>query len=116
MLPKWLAVNEFSGDRASLLEALNARISKNDRDFKIGPSYLMRPEAATEQGLERIWKHDILPLLEEHYYGQMEREAVQKRFGLTAIRRAVGNDGAGISDELDAEAADSTDQAGDEDE
>jgi MoxR-like ATPase len=116
MLPKWLAVNEFSGDRASLLEALNSRMSMIDRDFKIGPSYLMRPEAATEQGLERIWKHDILPLLEEHYYGQMEREAVQKRFGLTAIRKAAGKDGAGISGELDAEAADSTDQVDDEDE
>ena len=32
----------------------------------------MRPEAGTEEGLARVWKHDILPLLEEHYYGRLD--------------------------------------------
>ena len=44
-----------------------------DRDFQIGPSYLMRDDADTDEGLERIWVYDILPLLEEHYYGRLDR-------------------------------------------
>ena len=75
--------------RAELLRLLNTAITDTDRDFKIGPSYLMRAEAESDPGLERIWRHDILPLLEEHYYGRMTRDAVHARFGLEALRRQL---------------------------
>jgi 5-methylcytosine-specific restriction protein B len=49
----------------------------------------MLPEAATEAGLERIWRHDILPLLEEHYYGRLTRDQIEGRFGLEVLRRRM---------------------------
>ncbi|MHB1874000.1 MAG: McrB family protein [Streptosporangiaceae bacterium] len=95
LLANWLRANHKDGDpRAALLQALNAAIDEEDRDFKIGPSYMMRPEAETPGGLERIWRHDLLPLLEEHYYGRYSRSEIIRRFGLEAIRRSAATSGA----------------------
>jgi 5-methylcytosine-specific restriction protein B len=41
----------------------------------------------SEAGLERIWRTAILPLLEEHYFGQ--GRDLDKEFGLAALSRAV---------------------------
>ncbi|GGN60017.1 hypothetical protein GCM10010112_15760 [Actinoplanes lobatus] len=83
LLAAWLKEHGTDGDqRAVLLDALNDAIGEEDRDFQIGPSYLMRKNAV----LERVWRHDLLPLLEEHYYGRMSRRQVHDRFGLDAIR------------------------------
>lgn len=90
LLATWLAANHKEGDqRAALLRALNDAIGEEDRDFMIGPSYLMRPLAEQPAGLERIWRHDLLPLLEEHYYGRLTRGQVKARFGLDAIRHKL---------------------------
>ncbi|MGH3963040.1 MAG: McrB family protein [Pseudonocardiaceae bacterium] len=87
LLPQWLAAKGKNGDeRAALLAALNAEIGVEDHDYKIGPSYLMTPDAERDGGRERIWEHSILPLLEEHYYGRLTRRQVHGRFGLAAIR------------------------------
>lgn len=87
LLPRWLAASGKNGDdRAALLAALNAEIGIENRDYQIGPSYLMTPDAEREGGQERIWEHSILPLLEEHYYGRLTRRQVHDRFGLAAIR------------------------------
>lgn len=56
----------------------------------IGPSYFMKPHAETEQGLAAIWKYELLPLLEEQYFGRLNREQVREKFGLDAIREKVG--------------------------
>jgi 5-methylcytosine-specific restriction enzyme B len=75
VLATYLAAQSKPHDeRIGLLKALNAAIEDRDRDFRIGPSHLMRPEADTPAGLERIWKYDLLPLLEEQYYGQLTRQ------------------------------------------
>ena len=78
-----------------MLRALNNAIDEEDRDFKIGPSYLMRPYAETPSGLVRVWRYDLLPLLEEHYYGRLTRSQVQARFGLDTIRRRLAETIAG---------------------
>ena len=49
----------------------------------------MREVATTRQGLEWIWRFDILPLLEEHYYGRMERPEIIKRFGLASLKAQI---------------------------
>jgi 5-methylcytosine-specific restriction protein B len=49
----------------------------------------MSAEAERDGGLERIWAYSILPLLEEHYYGRLTREAGHDRFGLAAVRAAL---------------------------
>ena len=71
--------------RADLLDALNARI--DDADFAIGPSYLMKPGVYRDGGLERIWRTKILPLLEEHHYGEGRRR--RARYGLDVAARAA---------------------------
>jgi 5-methylcytosine-specific restriction protein B len=86
LLRNWLTANHKDMERAHLLDALNEAIGKEDRDFKIGPSYLMTADVERDGGLARVWRYSILPLLEEHYYGRLGREQVQKRFGLDAIR------------------------------
>lgn len=89
VLASYLADQDGAGERVLLLQALNAAIGAADRDLQVGPSYLMRPEAAKAGGLERIWRFDILPLLEEHYYGRLTRDEVHRRFGLAALRRGL---------------------------
>jgi 5-methylcytosine-specific restriction protein B len=90
LLAGWLVAQGKDGDeRAELLRMLNQLIGEDDRDFKIGPSYLMRSYADTPEGLERVWRHDLLPLLEEHYFGRYSRAQVHQRFGLAEIRRRL---------------------------
>jgi 5-methylcytosine-specific restriction protein B len=71
---------------AALHHELNRRIE--DKDFRIGPSYLMRPSVYASGGLERVWRTSILPLLEEHHYGD-DSVDIRARYGLAALRRAV---------------------------
>jgi 5-methylcytosine-specific restriction enzyme B len=85
LLHRWLAREHREPEPALLLDALNARI--DDPDFKIGPSYLMKPGVYRDGGLERTWRTKILPLLEEHHYG--EGIDVNRRYGLAALRRAI---------------------------
>lgn len=90
VLPTYLERNHKSDHRARLLAALNAAIEDADRDMRIGPSYLMRSAAESESGLQRIWRYDILPLLEEHYYGRLTPAQVRARFGLDALQSQIG--------------------------
>jgi len=84
ILRRWLAAQGHGPETAELLDALNARI--DDPDFKIGPSYLMRPAVYADGGLERTWRTAILPALEEHHFG--DGTDVVARYGLPAVRLA----------------------------
>ena len=85
VLGKWLAIEGHPQTCARVLESLNGLIE--DEDFKIGPSYFMRASAQTKTGLQRVWKSSILPLLEEHHYG--DSIDVAKRYDLARILRSV---------------------------
>lgn len=87
ILRSWLAAEGYSGRVADLLDELNSRIA--DPDFKIGPSYVMRGAVHRAGGLERAWRTSILPLLEEHHFGELDATAVAARYGLEAIAAAV---------------------------
>jgi 5-methylcytosine-specific restriction protein B len=89
LLNRWAVANQASGERAALLRALNDAIGEEDRDFKIGPSYLMKEWVDKPGGIERVWRHDLLPLLEEHYFGRLTRAQVHARFGLDTISAQV---------------------------
>ncbi|MCB0927825.1 MAG: AAA family ATPase [Mycobacterium sp.] len=88
ILRKWLAAKRHPRQVADLLDELNVRIE--DPDFKIGPSYFMRAAVydAGGKGLQRVWRTAILPLLEEHHYGDRSVD-VPARYGLAAIEKAV---------------------------
>ncbi|RJQ75151.1 AAA family ATPase [Pseudonocardiaceae bacterium YIM PH 21723] len=83
VLSRWSETHGKGGDRAALLAKLNEAIGA-DHEFKIGPSYLMKPDA--DHGLDLVWEHSILPLLEEYFYERMSRQQVHETFGLDALR------------------------------
>ena len=85
VLRRWLAASGLDPVVADLLDELNRRI--DDSDFKIGPSYFMREAVHAPGGLERAWRTAILPLLEEHHYG--DDIDVRAHYGLDAIRAHV---------------------------
>ncbi|GAA4207260.1 hypothetical protein GCM10022252_70670 [Streptosporangium oxazolinicum] len=85
LLRRWLEREERDIEPADLLDALNARIA--DPDFRVGPSYLMKKGVYRDGGLERTWRTKILPLLEEHHYG--EGVNVELRYGLRSLRAAI---------------------------
>jgi reactive intermediate/imine deaminase len=85
LLERWLAKRGYDHEPARLLHELNRRI--DDKDFAVGPSYLMSEDVTASGGLERIWEHAILPLLEEHYVGTSVE--VEGRLGLEALRKAL---------------------------
>lgn len=89
VLGRFVAANRIDDDRVALLDALNAQIGVAGRDFHVGPSYLMRPEITDDAALARVWRYDILPLLEEHFAGELDRPAVHARFGLAALRSGL---------------------------
>jgi 5-methylcytosine-specific restriction enzyme B len=89
ILRSWLAANGYDSTLAELHDELNSRIS--DADFKIGPSYFMREKIATDttdKSLELMWRTDILPLLEEHHFGDRNID-VAGRYGLPALRKSL---------------------------
>ena len=88
MLATWLDRNGYPPDAALLLDRLNEEIG--ERDFKIGPSYLMRPAVQSPQAMDRVWRTQILPLLEEHHYGELDHDEVVERYGLQTLRHDLG--------------------------
>jgi 5-methylcytosine-specific restriction enzyme B len=84
LLRRWLQRQGLPLAAADLLDELNRRLG--DGEIAVGPSYLMTRRAATTDGLDRIWRSSILPLLEEHFYGT--ETDVAARFGLPALRAA----------------------------
>jgi 5-methylcytosine-specific restriction enzyme B len=85
LLRSWLVASHRDLRVADLLNELNSRIE--DSDFKIGPSYFMRDAVFHPGGLERVWRTAILPLLEEHHYG--DSIDVPRRYGLDVVGAAV---------------------------
>jgi len=84
LLAEWLRSKEIGDRPARLLEKLNSRLG--DPDAAIGPSFLMHPQIDDDAVLERIWKHAIMPVLEERFYGTNQS---LDRFTLSAIAAAV---------------------------
>ena len=87
VLAQWLVKEKCPPHAALLLAELNRRIQ--DPDFAVGPSYFMRKAVhADEGGLERTWRRSILPLLEEHHYGQ--GVDIETEYGFATVAAAVG--------------------------
>lgn len=85
LLGRWLTKHELPTEAALLLDELNRRLE--DSDASIGPSYLMKESIyARPDGLDRVWQYEIMPLLEDLFYGQQDLE---DRYGLSALRKAI---------------------------
>ncbi|MFH1465054.1 MAG: AAA family ATPase [Pseudomonadota bacterium] len=84
LLARWLAAKGKPVWVADLLQAVNAGIE--DRDFHIGPSYFMHPAIEQDRVLERIWRHSVLPRLEEHFYGRWAEKCREFDLGSLVLR------------------------------
>ena len=72
LLRRWLAANDL-GEMdwvADVVERANEKL--DDHHAAIGPSYFMR-KRLDEVAVERIWKHSVLPYVEEHLYGERDK-------------------------------------------
>jgi 5-methylcytosine-specific restriction protein B len=87
LLDRWLHRHGLPEGPARLLDELNRRLG--DADRAIGPSYLMKPGAARPEGLDLIWRTQILPLLEDQLYGT--GVDVEEEYGLASLRAALGS-------------------------
>jgi 5-methylcytosine-specific restriction enzyme B len=86
LLSRWLTSRGLPDEPARLLETLNSRLG--DADAAIGPSYLMKPSIYDRpDGLERVWQYEIMPLLEDLFYGQPD---IGSQYGLPSLRAAIG--------------------------
>jgi 5-methylcytosine-specific restriction protein B len=86
VLRKWLEANGHEEEPASLLTALNDRIANDE--IAIGPSYFMTRDGSYPN-LKQAWRHAIMPLLEEHYYGT--GRDVKGEFGLESLRKSLAS-------------------------
>ena len=66
-LRAWLKDQSMPATAADILDTLNAKLG--DRETAIGPSYFMHERSRTPEGLARIWRTTIIPLLEERFAG-----------------------------------------------
>ena len=76
---------------ADVVEAANEKL-REDRHAAIGPSYFMRDDLDNE-AVERIWKHSVLPYIEERRFGG---DTVSGEFSLSSLRRDVSGNSAPI--------------------
>ncbi len=97
LLDRWLEREKPSlrwvGD---LLNHANAQLA--DRHLAIGPSHFMRKDL-DEEWVKLIWRHSILPYIEEQLFGQEERLS---EFDLATLRAEIEPPDAGANTDDDA--------------
>ena len=97
LLRRWLDDNVPGMEWvADVVERAN-KLLEDDRHAAIGPSYFMKP-GLDEAAVERVWKHSVLPYIEERRFGG---DAVTEEFALDRLRREVAS---GARDEDDERA------------
>ena len=88
LLRRWLDSN--APDMAWVADLVDRANEKlNDRHAAIGPSYFMR-DGLDEDMARRIWRHNVLPYIEEHLFGEYDRLS---DFDLDTLLKAGTPDG-----------------------
>ena len=88
VLRKWLKkknLDDLEGV-ADVVDKANDLL-KDDRHAAIGPSYFMK-EGLDKRMVERIWKHSVLPYVEERLFGDENRI---NRFNLRTLSQNIPN-------------------------
>ena len=99
VLRRWLEANAPGMRRlADVVERVN-ELLEADRHAAIGPSYFMKP-GLDAAAVERIWKHSVLPYIEERRFGG---EEVAEEFALDRLRAAVASEAPDESADQDDE-------------
>ena len=86
VLRRWLDANELGHMAwlADVVDRANEKL-KDDRHAAIGPSYFTK-NGLDDAAVERIWKHSVLPYIEERRFG---RDEVGEDFSLDRLRKQV---------------------------
>ena len=84
VLRRWLKAKGLDDMEwvADVVERVNEKM-EDDRHAAIGPSYFMK-DGLDEAMVERIWKHSVLPYIEERRFGESDSRG---EFDLEALRR-----------------------------
>ena len=86
VLRRWLEANAPRMARvADVVDLANQKL-RDDRHAAIGPSYFMKPNL-DGAAVERIWKHSVLPYIEERLFGEDDRI---REFDLSTLRQEIG--------------------------
>ena len=100
LLHKWLKAKEPKMTWiAEVVDLANKGL--NERHLAIGPSHFMK-EGLTEEWVEMIWTHAVIPYMEEHFFGQPDRIDAFQLNGLRkklAALTASSAESAPVSDE-----------------
>ena len=99
LLKRWLEKEKKNAPGMTWVADVVDRANRelNDRQAAIGPSYFMKPDLDDET-VRLIWKHNVLPYLEERLAGEHDR---LRDFDLDRLRRAAEEkqeDGPGSDD------------------
>ena len=71
LLRRWL--DKHASDMVWVAEVVDRANEKlDDRQAAIGPSYFMKPDLGDEM-VDLIWEHNVLPYVEERFYGEHDR-------------------------------------------
>lgn len=84
---------------ADVVDLANRELA--DPHFSIGPSHFMRPDL-TEEWVEMIWAHALLPYLQEHFHAE-PREL--ERFNIESLRNRIGTKARTVTMEDEAASA-----------
>ena len=88
LLRRWLGDNVPGMEWvADVVERAN-KLLEDDRHAAIGPSYFMK-QGLDEAAVERVWKHSVLPYIEERRFGGDE---VTEEFRLDKLRGEVASE------------------------
>ena len=75
----------------SVLDTFNAWLRQElGKDHSIGHSFFLNPSyhPFTRESLDKVWRFDIFPLLEEYFYGDSERLAHARERWQAAVKNA----------------------------
>jgi MoxR-like ATPase len=85
---------------ADVVALANSQLAQ--RHLAVGPSYFMRPDLGPDE-IELIWKHTVIPYIEEQLFGQ---EQELERYGLDALKKQLSSQNASASTDDDSAPAD----------
>lgn len=88
VLRNWLKDHGENEVIADIVDELNESIA--DEDFKIGPSYFMRPGATSKIGMDVAWRTTVLPLMEEYHFNDTGVD-VHDAYALAKIAERVAS-------------------------
>jgi 5-methylcytosine-specific restriction protein B len=81
ILEAWLRSKGVAEEAIARVTGMFVQLNSKIREvlgehLQIGHSYFMDPEIGTEASLTLVWKHDLMPLLEEYLYNNRKKDEI----------------------------------------